>query len=85
VISKGSAFYRRLAMFISMVTRATTSEPKEWLTIHQLAEVLSVSKYTVYKWASRGYPDFPLAVRLPNAQLRVERADLEQWMLERAQ
>lgn len=55
-----------------------------WLTLDDLTEVLGVSKWTLYAWHRRGYPDFPKAVKLPNGQVRVLETDLVEWMNGRA-
>lgn len=58
--------------------------PPVWLTLDDLARVLEVSKWTLYAWHRRGYPDFPRASKLPNRQVRVLEADLVEWMRGRA-
>jgi predicted DNA-binding transcriptional regulator AlpA len=50
------------------------------LTLDDLVAELDVSKWTLYEWARKGAPYFPSAVRLPNRQIRVRRADLEAWL-----
>lgn len=54
-------------------------EAIEWYSITTMAEVLSVSQHTLYKWLAKG--EFPVYCRLPNNQVRVHREDLEVWML----
>lgn len=45
-----------------------------------IADDLGVSLSTVYKWSSRGQPDFPRAIRLRNGDLRVRRDWYETWL-----
>lgn len=52
----------------------------ELLTLKDVARLVGVSYSTLTKWSSRGWPDFPKAIRLPNGQIRVKRADLEDWV-----
>lgn len=51
-----------------------------WLTVRDIADDLGVSLSTVYKWSSRGQPDFPRAIRLRNGDLRVRRDWYETWL-----
>ncbi len=51
-----------------------------WLSVRDIAEDLGVSMSTLYKWSSRGEPDFPRAIRLGNGDLRVRRDWYEAWL-----
>lgn len=51
-----------------------------WLSVRDIADDLSVSISTLYKWSSRGEPDFPKAIRLRNGDLRVRRDWYEAWL-----
>lgn len=51
-----------------------------WLTVKDIADDLGVSLSTIYKWSSRGQPDFPRAIRLRNGDLRVRRDWYEAWL-----
>jgi predicted DNA-binding transcriptional regulator AlpA len=51
-----------------------------WWTIRQIALDLGVSVDTVYKWSSRGQPDFPRAIRLRNGEVRVRDDWYEAWL-----
>lgn len=43
-----------------------------------LSELNGVSRDTFYRWRQLGVA--PPAIRLPNGELRIRRADLEQWL-----
>ena len=48
------------------------------LTVAEVCEELGVHYKTMQKWRARGVG--PKAVRLPNGQLRIDRAELDAWM-----
>lgn len=55
---------------------------RHWMTIRQIADDLSVSLNTVYKWSARGWPWFPKAIRLRNGDVRIRRDWYEAWLAE---
>jgi excisionase family DNA binding protein len=55
---------------------------RHWMTIRQIADELSVSLNTVYKWSARGRPWFPKAIRLRNGDVRIRRDWYEAWLAE---
>ena len=69
---------------MSALTMGEELEPAahgaRWLTVRDIAEDLAVSLSTVYKWSSRGQPDFPRAIRLRNGDIRVRRDWYEAWL-----
>ena len=72
-----------LGTVLGMESHQTQSDPaREWLSPEQLADLLGVSRHTIYKWSSRG--EVPAAVRLPNGSLRFHRAAVVRWLAERA-
>lgn len=51
-----------------------------------IAKALHVSRDTLYKWAARGYPDWPReAGKLPNGEWRIRRIDFDRWLRWRMQ
>jgi excisionase family DNA binding protein len=67
-----------------METNTSTSDgldDRQWLSIDDMAVVLTVSTSTIYKWIAKG--DFPAHTRLPKNKIRVHRDDLEVWMMRR--
>jgi hypothetical protein len=54
----------------------------DWLTIDDISAVVHLTRDTLYKWSSRGYPYWPRdAVKLPNGSWRCRRSDLDAWLL----
>lgn len=53
------------------------------LRIPEIGSALGESVDTIYKWSSRGHPDFPPATRLPNRRIVVRCDDLRAWIAER--
>ena len=50
----------------------------DWLTVTEVSLALRVPRATFYRW--RQHRLAPPAVRLPNGQLRIHRADLLAWL-----
>lgn len=50
----------------------------DWLTVSEVSSALRVPRATFYRW--RQHRVAPPAVRLPNGQLRIHRADLLAWL-----
>lgn len=48
------------------------------LTLTQLCEELQISRSTFYDWRKKGRA--PKCIKLPNGDLRIRRADLDQWL-----
>jgi predicted DNA-binding transcriptional regulator AlpA len=53
----------------------------ELLSVAQVCDELGVSRSTWEKWRARRVA--PVAIRLPNGDLRVRRSELVSWLLER--
>jgi excisionase family DNA binding protein len=51
-----------------------------WWSISEIASDLNVSRSTVYKWSSRGQPEFPRCIRLRNGEVRVRDDWYEAWL-----
>lgn len=77
------------------VTRASNAVPSaghtvpsmatndsNWLSLTDISDELGVSIDTLYKWRAEG--EFPPASRLPNGSIRVQRADLDEWIYGRS-
>jgi excisionase family DNA binding protein len=54
------------------------AEPSDKLTIPQVCAELSVSRSTFYSW--RQTKKAPQCIKLPNGEIRVRRADLDEWL-----
>ena len=54
------------------------SADADWLTVTEVTATLQVPRATFYRWRQLGVA--PPAVRLPNGQLRIHRADLAAWL-----
>jgi excisionase family DNA binding protein len=54
----------------------TTAELK--LTVDEVVAELRVSRSTFYYWRQTGKA--PRCIRLPNGEIRVRRADLDEWV-----
>jgi predicted DNA-binding transcriptional regulator AlpA len=52
------------------------------MTIRQIADELSISFSTAYKWSARGWPWFPKGIRLRNGDVRIRRDWYESWLAE---
>ncbi len=53
---------------------------RTWMTIRQIADELSISPSTAYKWSARGWPWFPKGIRLRNGDVRIRRDSFETWL-----
>lgn len=67
----------KLDTFPCMETKLADTK---YLGINDIARILGVSMSTVYKWSSRGGPDFPRVIRLPNGRIRVTQKDFDSWL-----
>ncbi|MFI5493545.1 helix-turn-helix transcriptional regulator [Actinoplanes sp. NPDC051859] len=52
--------------------------PTEKLTVPEVCEELKIERSTFYHW--RQTNQAPRCIRLPNGKIRVERADLDEWV-----
>jgi excisionase family DNA binding protein len=59
----------------------TTSTERAPLTMAEVCEELKVSRSTFYAW--RTTRQAPPCIKLPNGQIRIRRADLEEWLQRR--
>jgi excisionase family DNA binding protein len=57
----------------SSPTRARTR-----LTIAEVCEDLGISRSTFYEWRTKGRA--PRCIKLPNGEIRINRADYERWL-----
>jgi excisionase family DNA binding protein len=57
----------------SSPTRARTR-----LTIAEICEDLGISRSTFYEWRTKGRA--PRCIKLPNGEIRINRADYERWL-----
>jgi predicted DNA-binding transcriptional regulator AlpA len=48
------------------------------MTIVQICEELQIARSTYYEWRAKGRA--PRSLKLPNGDIRVRRADFEQWL-----
>jgi excisionase family DNA binding protein len=48
------------------------------LTIAEVCEDLGVSRSTFYEWRTKGRA--PRCIKLPNGDIRINRADYERWL-----
>jgi len=48
------------------------------LTIAEVCEDLGISRSTFYEWRTKGRA--PRCIRLPNGDIRINRADYERWL-----
>lgn len=59
-------------------------QDKEWLTVAEILQILAdehgnpLPRRTWQQWRAEGKA--PPAIRLPNRQLRIRRADFETWL-----
>jgi hypothetical protein len=57
---------------------------REWLTVAEILQILAdehgrpLPRRTWQQWRAEGKT--PVAIRLPNGQLRIRRADFEVWL-----
>lgn len=58
----------------------TSGHHSRWLSIKDIADDLSISMSTAYKWSARREPYFPRAIRLRNGDVRVRRDWYESWL-----
>ena len=61
---------------------AISELPRPWLTVAEVCAELQVPRSTWEKWRQRDVA--PKAIRLPNGQLRIRRAWLDEWISERS-
>jgi excisionase family DNA binding protein len=55
----------------------TVSTPRERLTVDEFCAEMKISRSTFYDWKAKGRA--PRCYQLPNRELRIDRADIEQW------
>ncbi|MBB2909143.1 excisionase family DNA binding protein [Streptosporangium becharense] len=55
-----------------------TAKPRGTLTLAEICEELQISRSTFYDWRTKGRA--PRCLKLPNGDLRIRRADFEQWL-----
>jgi excisionase family DNA binding protein len=48
------------------------------LTIAEVCEDLGISRSTFYEWRTKGRA--PRCIKLPNGEIRINRADYERWL-----
>ncbi|WP_199439297.1 helix-turn-helix transcriptional regulator [Umezawaea beigongshangensis] len=51
--------------------------PRERLTVAQFCAEMGISRSTFYDWKAKGRA--PRCRKLPNGELRIDRADIESW------
>ncbi len=54
------------------------SRPAARLTVHDLCTELGISRSTFYEWRAKGRA--PRCIKLPNGEIRIRRADFENWL-----
>jgi excisionase family DNA binding protein len=59
---------------------STRSTNRQHLTIADVCEELGVARSTFYDW--RAAKKTPRCIKLPNAEIRIRRSDLERWLEE---
>lgn len=52
--------------------------PRTRLTIAEVCEDLGISRSTFYEWRTKGRA--PRCIKLPNGDIRINRADYERWL-----
>lgn len=62
---------------------STGQKPLEWLTLDQVLDILQVPRSTFDDWRRKKVA--PPVTKLPNRQIRIERAAFEAWMKERVE
>jgi excisionase family DNA binding protein len=55
-----------------------TNDPTEHLTIPEVCTLLKISRSTFYYWRQTGRA--PRSIQLPNRDIRITRAELQQWI-----
>jgi excisionase family DNA binding protein len=65
--------------YMEMETKAPDAGAKGWLTVPEMAEELSIPRSRAYELIARG--ELP-AVRIGERSIRVNRAELERFLLE---
>jgi len=66
--------------------RHSRNENREWMTVVEILQILAdengrpLPRRTWQQWRAEGKA--PPAIRLPNGQLRIRRADFETWLAE---
>ncbi len=74
-------FDRGAPVTLSTAAESNTEvDDRRWWSVKDIADDLSVSLNTVYKWSSRGQPWFPRSIRLANGEKRVRRDWYEEWL-----
>lgn len=53
------------------------SARRTWLTVDEFCEEMGISRSTFYDWKAKGRA--PRVRKLPNAKLRIDRADIKTW------
>ncbi|MFI6883187.1 helix-turn-helix transcriptional regulator [Streptosporangium canum] len=54
------------------------AKPRGTITLAEFCEELQISRRTFYDWRAKGRA--PRCLKLPNGDLRIRRADFEQWL-----
>ncbi|MDA8321822.1 MAG: helix-turn-helix domain-containing protein [Actinomycetota bacterium] len=68
-----------MAKRTAILTDPGTRTPKpDVMTVEEFCAALKVSKDTFYHWRKVGTA--PACIRLPNGELRIERADRDAWL-----
>lgn len=57
----------------------THKTPSRFTTVDEVASELGRPRSTVAHWAAGSRPGFPVAIRLPNSRLLIERTAWESW------
>jgi excisionase family DNA binding protein len=58
--------------------RDSEGDTSDLLTIPEVCALLRIPRSTFYQW--RQVRSGPLAVKLPNGEVRIRRADLDEWL-----
>ena len=56
----------------------TAVRSRSMLTLAEVCEELSISRSTFYDWRAKRRA--PRCIKLPNGEIRIRRADLEDWL-----
>ncbi len=56
----------------------STTRPAERLTLAEVCAELRISRSTFYDWRAKGRA--PRCIKLPNGEIRIRRADFENWL-----
>lgn len=59
-------------------TPRTSRTPRTRLTIADICDDLGISRSTFYEWRTKGRA--PRCLKLPNGDIRVNRAEYERWL-----